>query len=87
MTSEEWISVLSQVDEKDLVVIPRGSRISTDYLQEQIGLLKSSMQIDTVIVPTRGTGECGYDNVISFANAVCDKGVLISEEAQIRVLE
>lgn len=86
MTGAEWLSAFETISKEDLIVLPAGTRIDKRILTKEIKRCRDELMINIVVIPTRGSGECGYDNVIETAEAITDNIIRISELADLKVL-
>ena len=83
IASGEWKSSLECIPADRLCLLREGTRLDKAGLSKEISVFKDERKIDTVIIPTRGLGECGYDNVIDFAHEITDRIIKIDEFAKV----
>ena len=86
ITSSEWKSSLDAVPEDRMRVLPQGSRFDADALKSDAEYYRKEIGIDTVLIPTRGIGDCGYDNVVAFAKEMTDRIIMVNEFAVVTVI-
>ena len=65
-----------------MLVLPEGTRICEDTVSGEIKKCRDELHIDTVIIPTRGKGECGYENVEEVAFRITDRVIRVNEAAE-----
>ncbi len=86
LTAKEWVDALEGVRKDDLLVLPRGTRISKSAIAGLTDKCKNDLNIDTFVIPTRGTGRCGYENVEEAARIITNRILMIGEDASVEVL-
>ncbi len=86
LTSEEWVRSLVDIPKENMIILKKGTRISVESVKKEIEECINDLHINTVIIPTRGSGECGYDNVEEVARRISDRVMRISESAEYKIL-
>lgn len=86
LVSEEFSSSLSSVAEEHKLVLPKGSRISKQTLKQYVDTCKKDLGVDYIVIPTRGDGKCGYENVEEAVRGISNRIVRIDERANITIL-
>lgn len=86
IASGEWRTSLDAIPDDRIRILPDGSRIDAKALKNDAEQYRTQTGIDTIIIPTRGLGDCGYDNVIEFAKEITNNIIKVNEFAVVTKL-
>ena len=81
IASAEWKTSLDAISADRLRILPEGSRFDKTALKADEDYYRENVGIDMVLIPTRGLGDCGYENVVDFAKEISEQIIKVNEFA------